>query len=202
MSNKMSHTNVKRGYTLLELIVSLGIFSMVMLVVLGAYVTLISLDRQARANGQLASSLSFGLESMARAIRTGGEYACNQNASSPNCVGGGTSISFCPEGITCRDGDADSQYRVTYILKNDGSIGQCTGLSCTQDTAVPLTDPRITISTLRFYVRGVDQDSNPLTNDTVQPSVTIVVAGTMVTDAGESSSFSIQTGATQRAIEL
>jgi prepilin-type N-terminal cleavage/methylation domain-containing protein len=195
-------TPTPRGYTLLELIVSLGIFSMVMLVVLAAYVTLIHLDRQARATNQLASSLSFGIESMARSIRTGTEYACNQSVTSPNCVGGGSSISFCLEGRTCRDGDSDEEYLTTYMLKDDGSIGQCSGDLCTNATAISLTDPRIEITDLRFFVRGVDADDNPLTNDLAQPSVTFIVAGTMVTDGGETTSFSIQTGATQRLIEL
>ena len=177
-----------RGYSLLELIVSLGIFSMVMLVVMGAYVTLISLDRQARANNQLAASLSFAVESMARSMRTGTEYDCNGGGTPFTCSGtGGGSISF-----------LDSQGQtITYIQKSDGSIGQCTGTSgCLDNNAVSLTDRRINITSLRFYVRGVG------INDDMQPNVTFVVAGTMATEAGEVSTFSIQTGATQRLIEL
>lgn len=182
----MSTSRTQRGYTLLELIVSLGIFSMVMLVVTGAYLTLISLDRQARANNQLAASLSFAVESMARSMRTGTGYACNANGSAPNCASGGSSISF-----------KDSQNQtVTYRLKSDGSIGQCTGGLCTDATAVALTDPHIDIESLRFYVRGVG------TGDNTQPNVTFVISGTMTTSEGETSSFSLQTGATQRLIEL
>lgn len=182
----MMTSTSQRGYTLLELIVSLGLFSMVMLVVMGAYVTLVSLDRQARASNQLAASLSFGIESMARNLRTGTGYACNTNTSSPNCSSGGSSISFT---------DTQGQL-ITYRLRSDGSIGQCTGGLCTDSTAVPLTDRRITISSLRFYVRGVG------TGDNLQPQVTFSVAGTMTTDAGESTSFSIQTSAAQRLIEI
>lgn len=176
-----------RGYSLLELIVSLGIFSMVMLVVMGAYVTLISLDRQARANNQLAATLSFAVESMARSMRTGTGYDCNAPGGSLNCSEGGSSISF-----------LDSQGQIiSYIQKSDGSIGQCTGTSgCLDNNAVSLTDRRINITSLRFYVRGVG------VGDDTQPNVTFVIAGTMTTDAGEVSTFSIQTGATQRLIEL
>ena len=189
MSNPtMSTLPSSRGYSLLELIVSLGIFSMVMLVVMGAYVTLISLDRQARANNQLAASLSFAVESMARSMRTGTGYDCNAPGGSLNCGGGGgDSISF-----------LDSQGQtISYIQKIDGSIGQCTGTSgCLDNNAVSLTDHRINITSLRFYFRGVG------VGDDTQPSVTFVIAGTMTTEAGEVSSFSIQTGATQRLIEL
>ncbi len=189
----MSTVPSQRGYTLLELIVSLGIFSMVMLVVMGAYVTLISLDRQARANNQLAASLSFAVESMARSMRTGTGYDCNANGVPHNCNNGGSSISF-----------TDSQNQIiTYIVKNDGSIGQCTGSSsCLDNNAVSLTDPNIDIEALTFYVRGVDLNSSPLENDNVQPNVTFTIKGTMRTEGGEEANFSIQTSATQRLIEL
>jgi len=157
-----------------------------MLIVMGAYLTLISLDRQARASNQLAASLSYAVESMARSVRTGTSYACNANTSSPNCVSGGTSLSF---------RDAQNQ-TITYILKNDGSIGQCTGSLCTSASATALTDRRISITSLRFFVRGVG------TSDYNQPNVTFTIAGTMTTDAGEVTDFAIQTGAAQRLIEL
>lgn len=181
----MTHHAPQRGYTLLELIVSLGIFSVVMLVVTGAYLTLIALDRQARANNQLSTSLSFAIESMARSIRTGTEYdpgiayaACGQ--------GGSRSISFT---------DSQSQ-EISYILKGDNTIGQCTGSTCTDSNAAPLTDPRISITSLCFYVRGVG------TGDDRQPQVTFTVSGTMRTDSGDVSEFSVQSSATQRVIDL
>ncbi|MES2668745.1 MAG: prepilin-type N-terminal cleavage/methylation domain-containing protein [Patescibacteria group bacterium] len=182
----------QRGYSLLELIVSLAVFSMVMLVVMGAYLTLISLDRQARASNQLAATLNFSVESMARTLRTGTEYDCGAGGAPQNCTSGADSITF-----------MDSQNRqVSYRLmgtnsSSPGSIGQCSGpATCTDANAVPLTDRRIQITTLDFYVRGVGR------TDYVQPSVTFVIAGTMTTDAGETTSFAIQTGASQRFLEL
>lgn len=189
MPRIMIRKSPTRGYTLLELIVSIGIFSMVMLAVTGAYLALISLDRQARAGSQLASSLSFAIDSMSRSLRTGTEYACNGNPSSPNCPAGGNSISFL-------DGDGEI---ITYLLKDDGSIGQCSTALCTDAVAVSVTDPRIDIESLRFFVRGVGTTGS---NAPIQPQVTFSVTGSMTTDAGESLDFSIQTGATQRLIEL
>lgn len=182
----MSTNTSQRGYTLLEMIVSLGIFSLVMVVVTGAYLTLISLDRQARAQNQLVASLSFAVESMARNIRTGTDYACNASAATPNCASvGGASMSF-----------LDSQGQtITFFKKSDGTIGQCTG-SCSEARAVSLTDPLITIQTLTFYVRGVG------TGDGVQPQATFIIKGNMKTDAGKTTDFSIQTSATQRFIDL
>jgi len=186
----MTSHQTYRGYSLLELIVSLGLFSVVMLIVLVAYVNLISLDRQARANNQLSSSLSFAIETMARSMRTGTSYACNANPSAANCATGGSSVSFV---------DSESVYTRYQLVTNaqgNGSIGYCTG-ACT--TVTPITDQRIHIATLLFYVQGVG--TTPATRN-LQPQITVSIAGTMKTDAGESVDFSIQTGATQRLIEI
>lgn len=169
-----------RGYTLLELIVSIGIFSMVMLVIMSAYLTLISYDRQARATNELTANLSFAVESMTRNIRTGTGYSCSP------CSGAGARLTF-----------ADSQgQQLTYLVKTDGSLGQCTGTCTTDAQAIALTSPAITINTLTFIVRGVG------TGDEIQPQVTAIVKGTMGTDAGKSSSFVIQSGGTQRLIDI
>jgi prepilin-type N-terminal cleavage/methylation domain-containing protein len=175
-----------RGFTLLELIVSVAIFSMVMLTVTSAYLSLISLDRQARATSELSTNLSFALESMVRAMRTGKNYVCAGNASS--C----TSFSF-----------TDDQGRtVTYYVRGtDGSIVQCIG-ACTDATAIPITDPRVRFnasSGLRFAVRGSYAAGS---SDGKQPYVTIIARGTMQTDANKTSSFVIQTSAVQRIIDL
>lgn len=181
-----------RGYSLLELIVSVGIFSIIMLVVTGAYLTLIDLDRQARSGNQLAATLSFAVESMARNIRTGTDYACNGNLSNPDCTAVPASkFSF-----------LDNQgQRIVYQLKSDGSIGQCTNSdpddsNCLTSNAVSLTDPRITIQSLDFFVRGAS------VTDEIQPQVTISISGTMKTGAQTTTDFTIQTGATQRLIDL
>lgn len=172
----MRYVNQPRGFSLLELIVSLGIFSFVMLAVTGAYLTLIDVDRRTRASNQLSSSLAFAVESMARSIRTGSDYE-----------GGGNTIAF-----------MDSQgQRVSFILRSDKTIGQCIGGgSCLSANAVPLTGSGITIETLQFFVRGVG------VGDRQQPNVTFVIAGSMVADGGEETEFTIQSGATQRIIEL
>ncbi len=169
-----------RGYTLLELIVSIGLFSIVMLVVTSAYLALISMDREARATNELVANLSFATESMMRNIRTGTSYSCGSG--NGNC----TQFTF-----------LDSQGQpMTYRLKSNNTIGQCSSGTCVDASAIPLTDTRITIQSLTFYVRGVG------TSDVQQPQVTVTIKGTMATDAGKTTSFNIESSATQRLIEL
>lgn len=182
MRNRSLATPV-RGYSLAELIVSVGIFSMVMLIVTSVYLALISYDRQARATNELASNLSFSLESMIRNIRTGTNYTCSGDP----C----TSLTF-----TNSDGVA-----VHYRRNTDGTIGQCTGAGangCNDATSIPLTDTHIDVDVLSFYVSGVPGHADAA----YQPQVTVVTRGTMATDVGKSLEFSVQMTATQRLLDL
>ena len=175
------HARTSKGFTLIEIVVSVGIFSMVMLVVTAAYLTLVTLDKEARTTNEVVANLAFAVDSVARNVRTGTAYSC-AGAGNGTC----SQLSFT---------DTLGQ-TVTYLLKNDGTIGQCTSGACSSSTATSLTDPRITISSLTFYVRGVGS------GDSLQPQATISIRGTMPAQRGKTIDFSIQTGATQRYIEL
>ncbi len=163
-----------RGFTLLEMIVAVGIFSVIVLLATGAYLTLINLNRQIQATNTVVTNLSFVLENMARNIRTGTNY----------CTGVCTASSF---------SFVDSHGRtVTYSIDNAHALTRTIGA-----TTEELTDPStVTISLLRFYPSGMAK------NDGLQPRVTVVIAGTAAASAGQTISFNIQTGATSRTIDL
>jgi prepilin-type N-terminal cleavage/methylation domain-containing protein len=169
-----------RGYTLLEMLVAVGLFSVVMLTASAAYLTLIDLDRQARATNDVVSNLSFAVDSMSRATRTGTNYECNM-INGNNCpTTPGTSIEFTDE----------SGRTIDYELLNGQMIATING------SASALTDSRITIQTLNFYVRGVG------TGDGIQPQVTFIIMGVLTTGPGKTVNFSIEGGATQRVLEI
>ncbi len=177
----MTHDSSMRGYTLLEMIVSVGIFSIVMLTATGAYLKLIDLDRQARSTNELVTNLSFAVDSMARSARTGTDYRCNKTGT--NCTGG-TSFRYT---------DADGR-QVDYEVSNGRIIETIGG------TVIPLTDPRITITTLNFHVRGVGTSES--CGARVQPQVIFTVQGSMITGQGRTVTFSVESAATERLLEL
>lgn len=176
MSMTTTRTPLK-GYSLVELIVAVGIFSMVMLIVTGVYLSLISYDRQARAINQLVANLSFALESMGRNIRTGTDY--------PTTCGVVPCSSFAFE---TSNGES-----VSYALSGGRLTVTVDGFTS------PITDEAITITNVRFYVRGAGTTG---ANEVVQPRVTILVNGTMPTDAGKDVDFVLQTTATQRLLDI
>ncbi|HEV7121368.1 MAG TPA: prepilin-type N-terminal cleavage/methylation domain-containing protein [Candidatus Paceibacterota bacterium] len=184
----MMHTP-RSGFTLVEMIVSVGLFAIVMLVSTGAYLSLISLDRKARATNDLVTNLSFSIDTMERTLRTGSNFQC---AGGTNCGGsGGTSLTF----------TNDQGQTVTYRYDaTHHAIGQCVNALCNDTTNLTLTDPRINITNMQFYVRGVGTTG---ADQLVQPWATFTVTGTLTPDSLTGPiTFTIQSTASQRAIEL
>lgn len=196
----MTRRTLTRGFTLLEMIVAIAIFSLVMLVATSAYFNLIALDRRARATNQVVNNLSFAVDAMVRGIRTGKNYQCLDG--SP--YGGGNSTTGSCTKFTYTDSTLAGNNVVTYFLKANGTIGRCESTSaCTADaSASSITDPAITITKLVFYVRGVGTTPGDTDGDT-QPQVLFTVTGTMPADSsGNKTTFVIEETATQRLIDL
>lgn len=180
----MSTRAYHRGYTLIELIVSVALFSIVMLIVGVAFLALISLDRTARATNDVATNLSYVVDSMERSIRTGTTYSC---ASGGDCwPTPSSSFTFT---------DADGRI-VDYRLLVTATRGQVEQ-RISGGTWVPLTDPRIDVENLSFYARGT------LAGDQVQPTVYFTLRGTITPDARSTPiEFVVESGATQRLIDI
>ena len=181
----MKNTPSSRGYTLIELVVAVGLFALVMTLATGAYILMIDLNRQAQATATGINSLSFALESMTRSIRTGAAYNCG--AFGGDCPSGGSEFSF-------RDASGTG-ITYSYGHQADGSTG-----AIVKNGSIILTDPSVAVSDLRFYVSGTGSASS---GDVVQPHVTIVISGTVSSGPRKTpQSFTVETGATMRGIDL
>lgn len=175
----MTTPRTHRGYTLVELIVSVAIFSIVMLVAGAAFLALISLDRKARTTNELVSNLSYVVDSMERSIRTGTAYSA---------ASGTDSFSFT---------DANGRI-ISYRLTVTGTQGQ---IEQRIDSGAwsALTAPRIDIENLVFYPAGTVTG----TNDGRQPTVLITIRGKMKPDSQSPDvEFIIESSATQRLIDI
>jgi len=178
--NKNMKKFTSRGYTLVELVVAVGLFAIVMMLVSGAYIMMIGITRQAQGTSTGIDNLSFALETMTRSIRTGTGYNCG-SLSGGDCQNGMSSFYF-----TNMNGAP-----VSYNLV--GTTIQKTVNGATSD----LTDPSVRITSLMFYVSGTSS------SDVYQPHVTIAVSGTVTSNPGKPpQSFAVQTGATMRVSDL
>jgi prepilin-type N-terminal cleavage/methylation domain-containing protein len=182
-----TYAHDQRGFTLIEMMVSVALFSVVITIVATAYLNLLNLDRQTRGTNDVVNNLSFVVDSMSRSIRTGSGYVCTGPGN--NCPNGSSTFTF----------TNDSGCVITYSLTAQHQINEAiaSGPVCTVASSATITDPRITIDALTFYVTGVP------TSDRSQPQVVMVIHGSLQVDPNHPSvSFGIETTATQRKINI
>jgi prepilin-type N-terminal cleavage/methylation domain-containing protein len=171
----MKKTRAMRGYTLIELIIAVGLFGIVMTLSSGAYLVMISLGRQSQSVSTGIDNLSFALETMTRTIRTGTSYSCG---AAGDCANGDSRLSVRNAAGTT----------VTYALSG-GAITQ---------NGSALTEPLVTVSSLVFYVTG----TRTTPSNYEQPHATIIISGTIASGPGKTESFTVETGATMRGTDL
>lgn len=211
-------TAKQSGFTLIEMIVSLALFSVVVTVAVGALLMLVSTNDQLQGEQSVMTNLSFALDSMTREIRTGTFYVCASSISA-NGVFGSTdldtlndSVNDCPtggqgiayHGIAFKEaGDSitgASDERILYYFEraSDGQSGELyrrVGSQAKQS----VVSSGVLLKNVNFFVSG----SNPITvgNNTSQPTVTIFIEAADPKDP-TGKSYYIQTTITQRVLDI
>ena len=71
---------MKRGFTLIEIIVALMIFSIVAVVALAALIKIVDANKKAQTTQDAVVGLSFALEALSREVRTGGTIRCEPSS--------------------------------------------------------------------------------------------------------------------------
>ncbi len=180
-----------RGFTLIEMMVSVALFAVVMTVCIDVLLSLVNANRKAQALQSVMNNLNIALDGMVRAVREGSVYHCGpgggQNMSTQDCSSAPSTIfAFEPHGQ-----DATGNPWV-YSLQN-GQIYR----SENGQIAIPITAPEVSISSLSFYVVG----STP--GDSLQPEVLIVVEGAAgAPGTSAQTTFHIEATAVQRQLDL
>jgi len=71
----------KKGFSLVEIMVSLAIFSIVAVSAGGAFLKVVDANKKSQALKTVTNNLNYALESMSREIRTGTKFSCGQSYS-------------------------------------------------------------------------------------------------------------------------
>lgn len=188
----------KKAFTLVEVLVSVGIFSIVMLIATGSVFTIVAANKKTHSLKSVMTNLNFALENMAREIRVGTQYSCidsggNVVSSDPaqyrgDCNSGNVGVRF----VSNRNLDVvPGNDTLEYTFSGGRIYQQRYG---TDISPRAITASEISISSMKFYVIG----SNA--SDGKQPRVLITITGSV--GVGEiRSSFKIQTTVSQRSLD-
>jgi type II secretory pathway pseudopilin PulG len=203
-TKKISLTKSQAGFTLIELMVSLSLFIIVVLALIGSLYSVNDASRKVQAMRTVMDNISFSMEAMSRTIRTGENIICNpvcsiasgtkgDYLSTQSTLGEHRLVEF--QWSTWPNGNGMIEKKSTKIISVD-PVTHVPVLDLTDATAwVAMTAPEINIKEFGFYVDGISR------GDTKQPSVIIKMEGEASVPNGAPVPFAIQTYLSQRAPE-
>lgn len=169
-----------RGFTLIELMVAVSIFSLVMVMSAGAILAILDANYKSQTERSVMDNLNNALEDMTRSIRFGSHYHCGSSGDltqTQDCASGNTAMAV-----------LDSSGNTILYALSGGSITR----SVNGGAALALTSPDITITSLAFRVFGSS------VSDTLQPQAIVLIKGYVSGKNQTSSSFVLETTISQR----
>ncbi|HEY4524766.1 MAG TPA: type II secretion system protein [Candidatus Paceibacterota bacterium] len=201
-----NHASVSEaGFTLVEMIIAVALFAVVMLIAIGALLSIIDANRKAQALQSVINNLNVALDGMVRTIREGSNYRCGSSSpSNPDCVtSGGTSFYLESHGGSSANPNDDWLY---WFAEDERGVGRIyKSEDGTLANGIPITAPEVTIENMTFYVIGARRDTNGdgVTDEFRQPKVMIVIKGTAgAIRSAVTTTFQIQATAVQRVLDI
>lgn len=174
---KKEKGNKRKGFTLIEIMVAVSIFSIVMVMSMGALLAILGANRKAQTMKSVMNNLNFSLETMTRDLRFASEYQLLGDTITAKSNRGGN----------------ETGVIISYSL---GSNGDASSIQRTIDgISLPITAPEIKIEDLNFIVTGEDE------GDGLQPKILITIKGYAGERKDVKSSFNLQTTVSQRSLD-
>jgi len=222
----IARKKLQQGFTLIEMIVSVAIFSIVATITVGALLVLIATNQQLQTEQSIMTNLSFALDSMTREIRTGTNYYCASRPNySPNaatqaifnptsdheglgvnnldCPGGNSSnnslqgVSIIESGNSITTDSGET--RILYFYDSgDYSGGSEVGRIMRR---VGNGTPESIVSSGLDIVNAEFFVTGSTRGDNDQPTVTIVIEARDIDDAS-GKTYEMQTTVVQRALDI
>lgn len=166
-------SRVKKGFTLVEMLVTIAIFSIVVSTTIGFFLSAVRAQRKNFANQEILDQISYVLEYMGRALRM-----ANKDLTG-SCISSGYNYYQIPNGIKFLDSEGNC---TEYYLENN-QLKKKIGTEIWQ-----LTSPKIKINQFKINLLGQSQQDN------LQPRLTIFIEA----EKGEGK-IQIQTTISQRS---
>src|SRR3989344_6182123 len=185
----------QKGFTLVEMIIAIGLFSLIASMALGAVITIFDANNRSESTKTVVDNLNLSLENMARTVRFGSNYHCIDGDS------GGTydldeanDCSIPAEGLA-----VTFQNNVIVYAFCDGAIKRAETPNgeddCNDGDMQSITSSDTVIEYLKFFVFGGNDPDR-------QPYVIAIISGYVGTQPTEQSRFTIQTTMSQRQIDI
>ena len=181
---KITPLQKNKGFTLVEMLVSIALFTIVLVVILSSILTVIDVSRKSQSLAIVMNDMNFVLENITRSVKTGSlKYDDPKTSESRIIV----------------EEDLDGEVReIEYYFFEVGSKGKIFKKITVEDeekSDVSITSDNIDIDKAVFSVYAGSTANR-------QPRVLISVKGTAKLSERVSSEFNIQTSVSQRNYDL
>ncbi|TSC61794.1 MAG: hypothetical protein G01um101448_650 [Parcubacteria group bacterium Gr01-1014_48] len=183
------------GFTLVEMLVAIFVFTIVMVISMGAILSTLDANRKTQTVQLVIDNVDFALEGMARTLRTGMDYHCDLTKGTKtkprDCKTGADSIVF--EHAKGSFVDLNDN----YAYKLDTGTKQIKRSIDSGVTFTPISAANVEITSLTFYVMNSDP------TDEVQSRIIISVRGRAGAEIFRTKTeFNLQTMVTQRIPDI
>ena len=193
---KKNNIYFKKGFSLVEMLVSIALFSVIMVIAIGIIITILNTNKHVRATSIAMGNIDAVVEKIFREASVGSYYHCGKSEEAGkwkkaeearNCPGGNPLTAFAFEGVGGNKDSPDDQ--IIYQLNSTESA-----LEISRDGGTSferLTDENIVID--EFNVNVVGNSSN-----TKQPAVFISMRGYIKKGLDDKTIFAVQTMIAER----
>jgi prepilin-type N-terminal cleavage/methylation domain-containing protein len=192
------------GFTLVEMMVAIAVFSIVMVTAMSALLNVVDANNKARAIKTAINNIHFALENISRDVRMGTKYGClNSSGDAEPCLLIGHPGFFYKSPASNVNAGSYIYYKRLEVVDSGNTKGQIFKCVRADDSAPcndwsPITSLEVDIKKLRFYVLN----DNPLTpDDKEQPRMVITLEGEAGSKDKLKTTFNLQTGVSQRIRE-
>ena len=208
-----ARTCFKGGFTLVEMMVAIAVFSIVMVTAMSALLNVIDANNKAKTIKTAINNISFALEGISKDMRMGTEYLCGIDAFSiptgvdQDCnVSGGKIIGYrSPRAYQYPSDYSDpllaGKTKFVYYRYNDEeqTIETCLEkeeeTDCSSLNFKPITSGDVRLENVVFYIFN----DNLLTTTTVeQPKMIMIITGEAGSKEKTITQFDLQTTISQR----
>lgn len=179
-----------RGFTLIEILVAIGVLLILLIMGTGGLVQVIQAHRETQAMQNTMNDLNYVMESMSRHIRFGKDYRCRDYMTRTYTIEdyGDISLSECVHIYTLFEGLEEIEYRLVEVDGKGVIERKIEGQGWEEITSSDSLD----VTRLVFTLSG------QTSSDGQHPRVTMRIEGAVSVGGGEDRDFGLQTTVNQR----
>ena len=200
MTKKLKSKITKKtsaGFTLVEMLVAVFVFSIVMVIATGAIFSIVSANKTSQALKSVLDNLNSAIDDMSSAIRYGSNYHC--------IIGAVANDSYLTTPASCQNSGSVAVAFISNIGEQivyqfdaqDQKIEKCTFDSSNNLNCFDLTAPEVHVTDMHFYILGADSGATAPNDSYVQPQMLLTLTGYAVSGLNQSK-FNLETMVTQR----